>query len=80
MKGAPIELGADVRSDSEQLRGRMHWRSQSERIQMGEVDISSTFYQDDAGHTAVKGNVNQSNLIINDTVWIRPARRSARPR
>ena len=75
MKGAPIELGADVRSDSEQLRGRMHWRSQSERIQMGEVDISSTFYQDDAGHTAVKGNVNQSNLIINDTVWtVHPSR------
>lgn len=75
MKGSPIELGADVRSDSEQLRGRMHWRSQSERVQMGEVDVASTFYHDAAGRTAVKGNVNQSNLIINDTVWtVHPSR------
>ncbi|MCR4922380.1 MAG: translocation/assembly module TamB [Bacteroidaceae bacterium] len=69
MKGMPITIGADIHSNEELLRGRMHWRSQSERMQMGEIDVASRFYEDAAGRMALRGNVNQSNLIINDTVW-----------
>ncbi len=75
MKGLPVDFGLETFSSDDQLRTRLHWNNrQQERAQMGEIDLSGQLYTDLSGKQAVKGRINQSNLIINDTVWtVHPA-------
>ena len=69
MKGLPVEFGVNAYSSDDQLRTRLHWDSHGRQTQIGEIDVTGRFYKDLAGKQAVRGDVNQSNLIVNDTIW-----------
>ena len=75
MKGLPVDFGLDAYSSDDQLHTRLHWNNrQTERAQFGEIDLVGNLYTDISGKQAVKGRINQSNLVINDSIWtIHPA-------
>ena len=75
MKGQPVDFGLDAYSSDDQLHTRLHWNNrQEERTQVGEIDLVGSLYTDLAGKQAVRGKINQSNLVINDSIWtIHPA-------
>ncbi len=69
VKGFPVLLGVNAYSSDDELRTRFHWDNTGQQTQIGEFDVTGHFYKDLAGKQAIRGDVNQSNLIINDTVW-----------
>lgn len=70
IKGTPIEMGLDARTKEDLLHLLLHWNNKKDsRAQVGEVDITSRFFKDLAEKQAISGKINESNLIINDSIW-----------
>lgn len=70
MKGIPIEMGLDARTKDDLLHLLLHWNNKKDvKAQVGEIDITSRFFKDLSGKQGISGKFNESNMIINDSIW-----------
>lgn len=70
MKGVPVEMGMNIHTKEDLLHLLLHWNNKKEnRAQVGEIDLTSNFFEDMSGKQGIRGKFNESNLIINDSIW-----------
>ena len=74
MKGKPVELNLDAYATGDKVTSRLRWDNKSQISHTGDIGLTSLIRRDLASQTAIDTKMNQSRIIIGDSLWsIKPA-------
>lgn len=80
-KNGAMPIMLECRGDENRLDTRVNWQIDRKRIYRGEVNLSTLLDKDIDGRLIAATDVNQSQMIFNDSVWtIHPAKIFYRPK
>ena len=74
LKGKPVEINVDAYAKEDKVTSRLRWDNKRSIAHKADISMTGTISRDKAAGLVVDAKINNSHLVIGDTLWqIKPA-------